>query len=80
MLDGAPIEDPFSILSASIEHPLQSCDNLVGNREESGGKMKNERRRMKDERMKKEKARHSRIDRLPNRVRDNKHSLSSGGW
>jgi len=23
MLDGGSIEDPFSILSASIEHPLQ---------------------------------------------------------
>ena len=23
MLDGAPNEDPFSILSASIEHPLE---------------------------------------------------------
>ena len=23
MLDGAPIEEPFSILSASIEHPLE---------------------------------------------------------
>lgn len=43
MLDGTPIEDPFSILSASIEHPLQSCGNLVENREESGGKMKGER-------------------------------------
>lgn len=29
MLDGAPIEDPFSILSASIEHPLGSGGGLV---------------------------------------------------
>ena len=35
MLDGAPIEGPFSILSASIEHPL----GAGGNRVESGTRM-----------------------------------------
>ena len=30
MLAGAPIEDPFSILSVSIQHPLQSGGSLEG--------------------------------------------------
>ena len=34
MLDGATIEDPFSILSASIEHPLQlGCESDASSRE-----------------------------------------------
>ena len=33
MLDGETIEEPFSILSASIEHPLQPGCSLEANRE-----------------------------------------------
>ena len=36
MLNGAPIEEPFSILSVSIEHPLQPGGNKEGRREENG--------------------------------------------
>ena len=32
MLDGGTIEDPFRILSASIEHPLQLGGSLEGER------------------------------------------------
>lgn len=30
MLDGGPNEDPFSILSSSFQHPLQSGGSLEG--------------------------------------------------
>jgi hypothetical protein len=43
MLDGGPIEDPFSILSSSIEHPLGSGGNQERSR---GGKGEKQGRRM----------------------------------
>ena len=38
MLDGATIDDPFGILSASIEYPLQSGGSLVEDRELMGNR------------------------------------------
>ena len=53
MLDGATDEDPFSILSVSIEHPLQVGSKSGGDRRKESGKWKVERGKWKEERKEK---------------------------
>ena len=44
MLDGGTIEDPFSILSVSIEHPLQSDGDQVAESQIQSAKKKRKRK------------------------------------